>query len=108
MTPPLFIRVTVLQNQNPKFEARNPKQTKHSNPKSKSEIQESKSEMSWFEIFYFLIIGICFEFRISSFEFFLISHSRRAFVRFTTWMRSVLPVDAMPATPLHRRFLADS
>src|SRR4030095_10310686 len=37
MTSPLFIRVTVLPNQNPKFEARNPKQTKHSNQKSKSE-----------------------------------------------------------------------
>src|SRR5712691_750330 len=40
-----------------------------------TQIQKSKSETSLFGIFYFLIIWICFEFRISSFELFLASHS---------------------------------
>jgi hypothetical protein len=46
---------------NPKSEARNPKQTKHSIRKSKT---------SLVGIFCFLIIGIWFEFRNSNFEFF--------------------------------------
>jgi len=49
---------------NPKSEYRNPKQTKILETESES----SKFETSWFGVLCILITGICFEFRISSFE----------------------------------------
>jgi hypothetical protein len=48
--------------------SKDPKQTKHSNPKSKTR----NPKMSSFGILRFLIIGICFEFRISCFGFFFL------------------------------------
>ena len=50
---------------------RNPKLEIQKTAALKPAIQKSKSETTLFGILCFLIIWICFEFRISSFDFFL-------------------------------------
>ena len=61
---PSYYRAKTPPKQSPKFESRNPKnKPKHSNPKSKVEIRNG-----FIGVLCFLIIWICFEFRISGFE----------------------------------------